>query len=590
MLSGLFFCAFEVVLSNSVIVAAKGEEPAARELQRHLELMSGAAVPCVKASAVPDGAYAWRVGFVPDGASAPAADSEESTWRTDEGSAWFYGDGIHGAGNAVFSFLEDGLGVRWPFGTNVFCKARTVLHLKPLARTWKPELKIREIRHPDRYPDQGVWAGRMRFGKHDATPGYGHHYTRYWDRFHETHPEFFAMRKDGKRLPYGVEDNPDDIAAAAGSKWTKRIAMCVSCEGLVRQAVEDWIAEGKPPYINVCENDAGAPHVCWCPNCQALDAVPAVTMKPPIKCLADRYVHYTNCVLEEAKKHRPDVRAWFYAYNAAEDPPRRERPADDAIAGFVPTTFLFPAIEDYFRGWQRAGLKHFFYRPNRHWYYRLRYLPLGCEKYFFRIWRTAYDCGAIGFDYDSPGKYGDLEWFRDYVIAKAMQDPSKDFEHWERHYMQAFGAAADDVRNYFRHWREEVWEKRIEPKMAAVCARARNGSFDRGLMADLVRYYREDDFAVSGAFLEAGLRRADLSDFARPLVERLVLAHEHATLVFRAVRDKGRNARSAQVLFEFRRAHGFRMLPWEENGFDDACGLRALATAAGYKEEPQWIP
>ena len=73
-------------------------------------------------------------------------------------------------------------------------------------------------------------------------------------------------------------------------------------------------------------------------------------------------------------------------------------------------------------------------------------------------------------------------------------------------------------------------------------------------------------------------------------MQRLKLANDHARLVFLAVRDKGKGDKAARALFEFRKEHGFTMLPWEECGFDDACGLASLAKAEGYEEEPQWIP
>ena len=60
--------------------------------------------------------------------------------------------------------------------------------------------------------------------------------------------------------------------------------------------------------------------------------------------------------------------------------------------------------------------------------------------------------------------------------------------------MQAFGAAADDIREYYRYWREQVWEKRLAPDQAKIAERGKWFNFARGLVWNLGKYYKESEF------------------------------------------------------------------------------------------------
>lgn len=530
--------------SRSEIVVSDGARVAADELALHLGLITGKRVPIV-VTATP-GSYVWHVGEAPAGTGA-MTNHEEAHWRIGRDAAWFYGGACDGTRHAVMSFLEEALGVRWPFGTNIFYTATSRLRIANTAGDWVPTLRSRQIRPgpaPDAPLETRVWAMRMREGVHDKPP-YGHAFTRYWEKYAKTHPEFFAMRPDGKRMPFdsafGSDKAPEDPAAAAGMSGApfRRMAMCPSSEGLSRQIIGQWLSGGTNEWINLCENDARGSWSCRCEGCRALD-------EPPVKghpmenldvWYADRYVRFANKLLRSARQYRPDAKVSMYAYFGTQEAPRRERLDEGIVVGIVPIDFTFAGMAEYLDSWKKAGLRTFFYRPNRHWYFRAPETPLGCERYFFDGWKYLYGQGAIGFDYDSPGNVSAFEWFRDYVIAKAMQDPAKDFAYWEDHYMQAFGAAAEDVKAYFRHWREEVWERRIMPDFGRyedVMRKGAHGSmFFRQLQNDIGRYYRSEDYEKTDAMLEAGLSRADLSEPARRNLQALLTDNRKAGQTFR---------------------------------------------------------
>jgi len=145
---------------------------------------------------------------------------------------------------AVETFAEQFLGVRmlWPGELGeVFPKRETVevghIDLKkvPALR----QRRIRNIRYGERTQmglDKLGWSGED-FKRHRADSGrwfqfhriggsfkggYGHAYGNYWERFHQEHPDWFALQPDGTR---------DNSRASDGH----RARLCVSNHELIEQ-------------------------------------------------------------------------------------------------------------------------------------------------------------------------------------------------------------------------------------------------------------------------------------------------------------------------------------------------------------------
>lgn len=580
-LLSFFFAALpagEIIIDpdNAVISAPKANDPAAQELKTHLDLITGKKIPISGGSQVRRNAFIFHIGKAPAGAP-EKFQPEESRWMIMPQAAFFYGEGKKGSLNAVYDFLENELGVRWPGGTDIAFRKQNPIRVKKIEGKWIPKLNMRIIRSSGGNSAAVQWRRRLRTGGHDR-PSYGHAFTKYWKRFSKTHPDYFAMRPDGVRAPVGAKVDSDNAAAFRGSK-SEAIALCVSSAALVKQIVADWKAAGCPLYINLCENDAIGRDSCHCPQCTALDVIPKKKTQWE-NWYADRYIHFANRVLNEAKKIRPDVKAAMYAYNATEQPPAREKPLPDLVIGMVPTDFTMTGIKSYVGSWKKAGLEHFFYRPNLHTYYSLPQLPVGYEKLFFDEWQYLYQNGAIGFDYDSASEKSIFENFTNYVLLKAMQDPAKTFEDWEKHYMQAFGKAANDIRDYYRCWRQNVWDARLAPAQAEITQKGKVFNFARGLIWNLKKYYRESDFTEAGKYLEAALSR-DLTPEERVRIEQLKLANEHARLFFRAVVNKT-DADSLKLL-SFREKHKIPLLPWNEQYYGDVCGIKRVMNFRDYQ-------
>ena len=555
--------AVTIAPERSVIVATRPFRKAAEELQRHLELISGICIPIREKD--DSGSYV----FLFDGGR--VGDSQEAcAWKVGAKKTVFSGNGYF----AAVDFLENALGVRWPEGSFVSYRTANPIVIGKLSGCWNPQIKIRTIRSAASDVSNAVFSARMRRGSHDR-PIYGHAFTQYWTRFGREHPEYFAMRKDGLRGPAKVSpDELGDVAVYMASR-KNRVAICCVSTGLVDQVVTDWRDAGMGEYINICENDVTGSDSCHCRGCAALDVVPSDCGDPTRETYyADRYVYFGNRVLEAARRYRHDVKVCYYAYNATQDAPKRQRPDSSSYIGLVPTVFSYQHITNYVSSWKKTGVEHFFYRPNQHHYFQCPYLPIGSEEHFFNVMQYMHSQGTIGFDYDAHGAVnGGFEWLERYVIFHAMQDPGKPFSYWEDHYCSAYGAAADDIKAYFRYWRDNVWNSRLEPDMGVIIAKGKWFNFGRGLVHNLKDYYRMEDFCAAERHLVAAESR-DLPRVQRDLVRRLRIAHDHARLFFQAVANKSEAA--TMELVDYRRKFGYPLTSWSESYFGDIAGIEGL--------------
>ncbi len=604
------------------------DETAAEELQLHLKLITGVEIPRAVTGSVPNTSFAFHIAIQPSADEEPLA-VQESRWTITARAAWFYGD-TSGAGTgalfAVYSFLEEQLGVTWiePGDAGIAFKRRSTLNLKPGKYRWAPELTFRKIRQtyrqrpaeepvPARFKpfpefwhgfrdvanqravDDVRWQHRMRMG--GGRSGGGHAFAKWWDRFGETQPEYFALNKHGKREPVPLPK------AHQTNEWIK---ICPSNPAVAEQIVKDWMpAKDRLKYVNAGLND-GVENFCECEDCRKLDVRLAEEHTDDLISgryvypdgryvhLTDRYAHLANAVAREVRKHRQDAMVSMYAYLTTLHPPRRVKLEPNIVVHIVP--YVVPLdrkiTEELIEGWRKAGATEIAFRPNYHFKYHPMPLPLGIEKEMFDVFQVAHANGCISADYDSLMGCWPLTGLADYVLARAIAAPDKDFTHWESRYCSAFGDATDDVRAYFRYWRNEVWESRLKPNLGKLTKAGRTGNFARGL-AWAIRsnysndcrpegcdqYYTEQDFDRTDEILQQAASRS-LTPEERKRVEQLVLINRHSRLEHGAMYYRGNKGYGhSKALLEFRTTHHKDMnISWPgvfyvEDAWGDLCHL-----------------
>jgi len=604
----------KVVPDSSVIFIPSSSDPreeqtlmeAATELQKHLALVTDSNILIKKLAEKSDSDYAFYVGITPETQQTEWV-GQETRWVVTPESTHIFGEGRNGTLYAVYSFLEDQLGIHWiaPGDDGIVYREQNPVTLTCGTFNWVPELRYRSIRLGDAritdsvykpddkklapfYPDleehnafaRDVFQWQMRMRMYGSRPGGSHAFSSWWEKYGQTHPEYFALNKYGKREPVPLPKGKERSEAF--------VKICASNPALAQQVVENWLpASHRQQFVSIGVND-GNSNFCEGEDCRALD----VTREGEAwdEHLTDRYVVLANRVARMAREQRPDAYAAMYAYLSTLPPPRRERLEPNIVVQLVP--YVDPldldTVQAHFEGWKQAGATKLVLRPNYHHKYLTTAMPTGVEQQMFDVFQLAYKNGCIATDYDSLRHQWAVTGITDYILAKAFAEPTKPFEHWAAQYYSAFGAAADDVRDYYEYWRDEVWEKRLQPNIITICTLGGAGNFDRGLFWSLDTYYSPEDFTHTDKILERAAEK-NLSAQAAARVRDLQLANEHARLTYQAVVAAPYNkADHAEKLMAFRKTHkNDLLLDWKsifgfEVGNGDLTGMNIADEMEGY--------
>lgn len=610
-----------------IVVAGKKTDLvdyAVQELQKHLKLVTGRDVAVVAKPAA--GQFPFYVGLRPADDSTEFA-PEEGRWRITPKGVWLYGRDQLSKGKknkassvlasalasenqtgtlfAVYEFLETALGIRWvePGDAGIVYVSQPVLALREGRGVWVPQLVQRHMRQAykdsmresaqtrgdvpkamqftdaefvERQRDESVWRRRMRMGK-SADFTYGHAFTKWWEKYGPTHPEYFALGKNGERGP-------------ASLKNADRVKMCVSNPDLVKQVVKDHFEKNPNALVvNACENDSRG--FCRCPQCMALDArLPGEeNLDVEDLVLTDRYVHFTNEVLREARKYNPKALTVFYAYSRYNYPPRREKLDDGVILFLLPNLSMTDAeVDTYMQQWKAANAKVVYLRPND--LCQDTGLPIGFEEHMFAKFKAADKYLSLrGTDYDTCWGFWPVSGITNYIMARGFYRPDRSFEDWEKEYCATYGDAQEEMTAYYRYWRQ-IWNKRVEPNNAVIEKLTPGMKLLRNKMANLAGFmYNEGDFDQTDALLQAALKKK-LNPQERARVETMVLANQHNRLTYRATKasaiastaSEEERKRTTQELYDFRVKHRLDLnMNWEqlfylENLYSDNAGFNRL--------------
>lgn len=578
---------FTIDPSNAVIrVTDKKLVDEAKELQLNLFKLTGKKLPILKKMAVPEGKFVFEAGKFPAGVPANFK-PEEGVWKKVGNALYFFGHERNGVRNAISIFLEDELGIRWPAEGVILATPVKEIKVKNDSGSWAPKIAMRVLRRFSKISaDSAMWKKRMRMGSHADIPG-THAFTNYWKRFGKTNPEFFALNSKGKRAPLEKVQKKTNNQIASYGVNERKIKMCVTAHGLHEQIIKDWQKKGGN-FICVAENDYYPYEYCGCENCRKLDVVPAKLGDQGKDILTDRYVYFANAVNKLALAKNPDAKITFYAYGPYLTAPKREKIAENFVIGIVPVDFIAPKqVTDLIDSWKKAGLKEFYWRPNQHHCYNTGLFFCGFEKHFWELQKIAIDAGSVGFKYDNP-EAGHLALaFADYVLMRGMTHPEESYDDILNHYCAGFGAAAENIRQFYEYWRKN-WEERITPQLPQILKVGRYKNFARGLMwGEAVNCFKDADFDHTGKMLDAALAK-DLPADTKAFISRLKIANTEARLVLQTLRNK--TPENSRKLYDFRKANKLPALPYGEQRWGDPCGVKNVGLLGEYAPPYRKMP
>ncbi len=406
----------------------------------------------------------------------------------------------YGTINAVYTFLQDQLGVRWlwpgELGEDVPRSERIAISA-PLEYRHHPQMRARgSMFNYCRLGNKGYgisqeWTMRQRLQLDSLSIEGGHGFGDWWDRYHEKHPDIFALQPDGTRSGFPSPHNAK---------------LCMSNPKVWELWLEEVAAElRQDPHrtvFNASPNDGWASGHCVCDKCSAWDhpdGEPRVfnwfKRNEPRPATSDRDVTFANKLGELLKQKYPgkDYRVLMLSYGHSRPAPVKARPADNVIMTIVANFFGRTGLVDrgstrgdtyrqQFEAWSKI-VPSMFWRPNTGspagWQQGLPDIHVAQT---IRDFKDVAAANCIGIYIDGVWEHWSTVGPLYYIMAQLAWNPAADAEAiLTDYYTRAFGPAAPQVREYF-----ETIEKE---RMAFTAKNDEAGifSFPQLYTADLLR-------------------------------------------------------------------------------------------------------
>jgi len=384
----------------------------------------------------------------------------------------------YGTANAVYTFIQDFLDVRWlwPGELGIDVIEKKTIAFEPFVYRYAPRLRSRRglfqfclphaaKPHSNRgYGHSDDWVRRQRIMLDSLYVHPGHAFKDWWGRFHETLPKYFALQPDGTR---GGGDSPYPYA--------KMVKLCQSNPAVWRQwlrDVETQIAEDPAlTCFSAQPNDGYGLGHCVCENCKAWDE-PGADLRPFIwsgvmkraPALSDRHVTFANHCARLLKERFPDkdYRVSMLAYGNSRPAPLRAVPAGNVIINNCSNFFWGLDVMDKdtvdektyaqeYANWGKVT-ENQIWRPNpgnpAGWWAGL---PEITPERTMESFQFAIDNHCIGIIVDSILEQWATQGPLYYVLAKMTWDPSQDWRAvMDEYYQRGFGPAAPTIKAYWQ--------------------------------------------------------------------------------------------------------------------------------------------
>ncbi|NLF73392.1 MAG: DUF4838 domain-containing protein [Candidatus Anammoximicrobium sp.] len=319
------------------------EQTAARELREHLAQVTGATLPVVSAGksandkpriVLGDGPLTRELlpGFEPAKLSPDAV-----VIKTVGRDLILAGHPRRGTLYAVYTFLEDTVGIRWWTASETHVPKQPTLRVPPLDVAYAPKVADRATRYletsdgcftnhslvtEDEQRTMGVFSARLRLNGHDhySIPdeyggpngliGWVHTFYQIngllpVEKYFDQHPEWYSLVKGERRKQYSQ--------------------LCLTNaemrEEMVRVVKERIRANPGATMISISQNDWQG--YCECESCQALDEREGSH--------AGTLIHFINAVAQEVEKEFPDILIETLAYQYTRKPPLHVRPRHNVV-------------------------------------------------------------------------------------------------------------------------------------------------------------------------------------------------------------------------------------------------------------------
>ncbi len=443
-----------------------------------------------------------------------------------------------GTVNAVYTFLRDQLEVRWlwPGETGLDILPMERIAFEPFEHRHHPQLRMRHgilrLSNPRdaRGFAWGDWARFQRLFFDSLEEGATHHFSDWWDRFHESNPEYFALQPDGTR---------------SGFPSPGRAKMCQSNPELWEQwfeGVETRLEEDpNRVFFPAGFNDSNISGFCICENCLAWDEMDASPrrlvwegLSQEYVALSDREVRFANELARLLRERYPGkgYHVVTYAYGPTTPAPVKAVADENVVISYVRNVGDIDRscpdetpVTEQIAGWAAAGTK-MIYRPNLGGANANDLVHGQLPAVFFgkimETFRFIADHRCIGVWIDTINEAWPTQGPFYYLMAHLAWDPYADgYAILDDYYRRGFGAAHEQVKAYWT-FMEETRSARVEAGL----------SDSVGWRASGAEVYDEEFFRHAGRLLDEAEARLE----GEPEIYRRRLAHVRAGLEFTRLR------------------------------------------------------
>ena len=362
----------------------------------------------------------------------------------------------YGTANAVYTFLQKYLDVRWlwpgPLGEDIV--AKKTISFKPFEYRFHPPFRQREMLNSPRYGQEVfTWSRRQRTLLDSSAMSAGHAFNDWWDKHHESHPDYFALQPDGTRSNYPNAYNVN-LCESNPKVW----------EQWLKNAEEALRAKPTMTVINAAPNDGSTSGICVCDGCRAWDHPEGRLcmlnwsgLSKEYPAMTDRYITFWNHLAGMLKEKFPDRGLYVsgFAYGPAMSPPVKAVPADNIIIGYVGH---FPSASNERRALEKEAFgqwaqkaPHLVFRPNVFYYSGGHHgLPTLALSNTVEDMRFLASNKCVGVIFDGIVTHWAPIGIQNYFLAQCIWDPEQDLQALLDEYCRrGFGAAADELKQYF---------------------------------------------------------------------------------------------------------------------------------------------
>jgi Domain of unknown function (DUF4838)/Glycosyl hydrolase family 67 N-terminus len=424
------------------------EKTAATELQSYIEKSTGVKLPIVSEKNV-TGDHLILIGATAEGQKL-LGDTKLDALGYDAIVLKTFGPRIVLAGHkqrgtlyAVYTFLEEQLGVRWWTSKAELVPKNDNLMIRKLDTVYAPKIKIREAYYRDMHNPVFAPRSKCNGNSNPIRPEFGGH-----QRFNIFVHSFNQLLPPAKYF----KDHPEWYSLLEGKRVSESGQLCLTnpeMRGeLTRRVLERLRADPTAALISISQNDCYGQ--CECEKCREMVEAEGSESGPLLDCV--------NEVAAEVEKEFPDVLVETLAYQYTRKPPKTVRPRKNVLIRLcsIECSFVRPMeheqnkkFRDDLEGWSAIAPQLYVwdYVTNFSSYHmphpNLRVLDDNIRFYAKNNVIGMFEQG------DSQSNVGDFIRMRAWVIAHLLWDPSLEADSLIDEFLAGYyGPAAPHLRRY----------------------------------------------------------------------------------------------------------------------------------------------